>query len=515
MNAGLGYSLIGFEKSIATETTFQAINPKLNQVIPTVFFQASEQEVVRATEKAWTAFQDTFPLSVELRVKLLTRIAQKVKTNHDALVHWFCLETGLSIDRANAELKRTCFQFENYASGISNGYALETKYHGANPARVPKPQPELIKSNIPLGPVVVFGASNFPFAYSTLGGDVASAFAAGCPVIVKAHPMHPHTSSLSANLIAEAVNELNFPDGFFSHLLAIDYQVGQQLTLSEQVKAIGFTGSIEGGMALMKLIQQRKEPIPLYAEMGSSNPIVITPKALKESMQQIVSQIADAVLTDAGQFCTSPGLLFIQRDEQFEDLMLAFEDRFKQEAPICMLHPGIVNRYQSRKLEHEKWVKMRFDGKISGNFIQASLAQATVSHFVQNSSIQDEIFGSYLTVVTYSDEQELCQCINSLKGQLTASIYHAEEEDVARITQLFALKAGRIIFNGVPTGVEVSLAQQHGGPFPSSSSAYFSAVGWDAIKRFSRPVTLQNGAKTTSTILPTASGGKFFTNIND
>lgn len=492
MNPYLGKNHIGYQVSALGNHVFFGIDPRTNQPFETSFHQATSEEVDLALAKSKEAFEQVRLIPIEKRVRFLKAISEKLKENKALLIQWFCAESGLPQDRAETEFARSCFQFEYYAEAVETGYALEIKIDSADPDRKPNPKPSLTKINIPVGPVVVFGASNFPFAYSTLGGDVASALAAGCSVIVKAHAMHPHTSSISAQFILEVAKEHGMPDGILCHLLAEDFTVGQQLVQDPRVKAVGFTGSIGGGMALQKLINERKEPISLYAEMGSSNPIGVTKSALEKRSLEIAKQISASVLLNAGQFCTSPGLLFIEESAALnsfkEELIRAFSSSELQ----CMLHPGISKRYFERVKEHAKLVKILYEGKHQGNFIQPTLAEVNAAQFFAHPQIQEEIFGSYLTIVRCSGKSEMKECLLLLEGQLTTSLYAEASEEINDFLSILTAKSGRIILNGVPTGVEVSFAQQHGGPFPSSLNSYFTSVGWDAIKRFQRPVTFQN-----------------------
>jgi 2,5-dioxopentanoate dehydrogenase len=492
MNLYLGKNHIGYQVSALGDHLFFGIDPRNNQAFETPFHQATSEEVELAFVKSKEAFEIYRLLPIEKRVLFLKAISKKLKENKELLIQWFCAESGLPQDRAEVEFARSCFQFEYYAEAVETGYALEIKLDSANPERKPNPKPSLLKVNVPVGPVVVFGASNFPFAYSTLGGDVASALAAGCSVIVKAHVMHPHTSTISAQLILEVAKEHGMPDGILCHLLAEDFTVGQQLVQDARVKAVGFTGSIGGGMALQNLINEREEPISLYAEMGSSNPIVLTGSALEKRVPEIAKQISGSVLLNAGQFCTSPGLLFVEETANFNSLKESIIQAFSESDLQCMLHPGISKRYFERVKEHALLVKVLYEGKREGNFIQPSLAEVSASDFNSNPKIQEEIFGSYLTIIKYTSETELKSCLELLNGQLTTSLYTETTEEIEDLIPFLSAKSGRIILNGVPTGVEVSFAQQHGGPFPSSLNSYFTSVGWDAIKRFQRPVTFQN-----------------------
>ncbi len=491
----LGKNHIGYQVSALGNHVFFGIDPKNNQSFETAFHQATASEVDAALAISKKAFEEYRLISIEKRVLFLKAISEKLKSNKEILIHWFCAESGLPRDRAETEFARSCFQFEYYAEAVETGYALELKIDSGDPDRKPNPKPSLTKWAIPLGPVVVFGASNFPFAYSTIGGDVASALAAGCTVLVKAHAMHPHTSSVSAEFILETAKEHGMPDGILCHLLAEDFTVGQQLVQDSRVKAVGFTGSIGGGMALQKLINERKEPIPLYAEMGSSNPLVLTKSALDARSPEIAKQIAASVLLNAGQFCTSPGLLFIEETPDFESFKADVIKFFSNAELQCMLHPGISKRYFERVKQQAELVNVLYEGKREGNYIQPCLAEVSASQFIAHPEIQEEIFGSYLTIIRCSGQEEIRECLELLEGQLTASLYSEDAAEVEAFLPLLSSKAGRIILNGVPTGVEVSFAQQHGGPFPSSSNAYFTSVGWDAIKRFERSVTFQNFPK--------------------
>lgn len=486
-----GKSLVGYSNVDSGNLFFYAINPSTNQALETRFVQATPTEVSLACGLA-KKVAPSFGNALLERVHLLYRIAELAEQNTAGLIHYFCLESGLPETRAEIELKRSCAQFRAYADALKSGYALQVVIDEGDTTRTPSPKPDLRKMNIPLGPVVVFGASNFPFAYSTLGGDVASAFAAGCPVIVKAHPMHPHTSELSAQIIAAALKELHFEDGVFSHLFATDYHVGEQLVLADEVKAVGFTGSIAGGTALVKLAQDRKEPIPVFAEMGSSNPMVFTTKALEKNYISIAQQVADSIALNAGQFCTSPGLLFVVESPY----SLLFEAQLKlnleAKAPQCMLHPGIFSNYIKRIAKQFSQSEVVVDGARKENVIQPSLAKVKGFEFIAHSNLQEEVFGSFAMLVVCESEQELEQALLSLSGQLTGSLFVDEADRVSILMEILKSKVGRVIINGVPTGVEVSAAQNHGGPFPSSSQSQTTAVGADAIKRFMRPVTFQN-----------------------
>lgn len=495
----LGKNHIGYQVSNLGSQVFYGFDPQLNQPLETPFHQASSDEIELALEKAQAAFKIFRVLPLKKRIEFFQEIRRQIQLNSSDLIEWYCKETALPKSRAEGELNRTIYQFEYYLESIQNGYVQARKTNDCQLEQGTN-QVSLTKWNIPIGPVLVFGASNFPFAYGTLGGDVASALIAGCPVIVKAHPMHPHTSSISAQIIVNAAQITQMPDGVFSHLLADDNHVAEKLVKDERIQAVGFTGSISGGNAILKLIQQRSVPIPIYAEMGSSNPIIVFYDALKKNKLEIARKIADSVKASAGQFCTSPGLVFLQKSEIARDFTELLKEEFKQIAPQFMLHPRIFENYQKRASEQFQKTDVLFRGYCGNGQISPSLVRINAEVFLKDSSIQEEIFGSFLTLVICENDEQLNKCIHQLKGQLTISVFTEDEKHLHELFFDLAERCGRIIFNGVPTGVEVSVAQQHGGPFPSSSS-YFSSVGWDAVMRFVRPISVQNISSNTIGII--------------
>lgn len=488
----LGKNLIGYHYAGSGDHFFYGFNPEKEEQITTPFIPATAEEVEQAVSIAEKAFESYGRMPVDQRLRFIEQIALNVEKNREDLVRFFTLESGLPTDRAQGELTRSINQFRSYALALKDGLALEERLDAADWDRKPTPKPELYKKNVPLGPVVVFGASNFPFAYSTLGGDVASALVAGCPVIVKAHPMHPHTSALSAEVIRKAAEETGMPEGVFSHLQDDGYDVGTALVKHSKIRAVGFTGSIGGGTALVKIANERPVPIPVYAEMGSVNPILMTSEALRGDWNDIAIKIAGSVALNAGQFCTSPGFLLIQESENTSVFLEKLNGLFRSKEAQTMLHPGIFDRFKHRVEEHrsfvEEWVPVQF----SGLKITPGLSRLPIDTFLNQAKAREELFGSYMNVVILNDEAELTACLNVFEGQLTASIFGGGAESLEDYIYLMTRFAGRIILNGVPTGVEVSNAQQHGGPFPSSSNPYFTAVGGDAVKRFMRPVAFQN-----------------------
>jgi 2,5-dioxopentanoate dehydrogenase len=490
-------NFIGFSTSSKGQKTFQSFNPILNQEMEHLFFEATQDEIDATMQLAKKAFPILAQTTGKSRAVFLREIAFLLETKRAALIHQYSLESGLNAERGNVELNRTIWQLETFARTIEQENWDLLQQDEADLARLPNPKPGFKKVAFPLGPFVVFGASNFPFAYSTVGGDTASALAAGCPVIVKSHPMHAGTSNLVAQLVIEAARKTGMPDGTFSHLNAIDFEVGTQLVLHPNTKAVGFTGSFAGGMALQKLAQQRDEPIPVFAEMGSLNPIVILPEAMQQDGEKIALQITNSITQSAGQFCTKPGLLFVLRDNQLDNFLNELKTNFAAVEPQCMLHPNIWKRYNHGRvtISSQENVETSIEVKTEKpNFGTPQISQTDGKTFQQNQKLQEEVFGPHSLLIVCEDISEMQYCIQSLSGQLTASIFTSAEEMKSHSDILFDLQqiAGRIILNGVPTGVEVCDSMHHGGPFPATTDSRFTAVGKDAIWRFLRPISFQN-----------------------
>ncbi len=490
-------NFIGFSTSSKGQKTFKSFNPLLNQEMDAFFFEATSEEINETMQLAKKAFPILAQTTGKSRALFLREIGNLLEINRSALIHQYTLESGLNAERGNVELNRTIWQLETFARTIEQENWDLLQQDEADLARLPHPKPAFRKVAFPLGPVVVFGASNFPFAYSTVGGDTASALAAGCPVILKSHPMHTGTSNLVAQLVIEAARKTGMPDGTFSHLNAVDFEVGTQLVLHPNTKAVGFTGSFAGGMALQKLSQQRNEPIPVFAEMGSLNPIVILPEAMQNDGTKIASQITNSITQSAGQFCTKPGLLFVLQHEHLDNFLSELKTNFAAIEPQCMLHPSIWKRYNhgreaiSNQEKVAKWIEVKTE---KPNFGTPQISKTDGKTFQQNRKLQEEVFGPHSLLIICEDLTVLHSCIQSLSGQLTASIFGTEVEIEQQSNLLFDLQqiAGRIILNGVPTGVEVCDSMHHGGPFPATTDSRFTAVGKDAIWRFLRPISFQN-----------------------
>lgn len=489
-------NLIGYQTSSEGTINYQTINPITDQIHSELFIEATSEEIERTMDLAHTAYRPFSRLSPLKRAAFLNAIAAKLEAHRTHLIQTYCSESGLSAQRAEVELARTTYQLRSFADLISEENWEVRHHEEAQLQRTPTPKPQLTKIKLGIGPIVVFGASNFPFAYSTVGGDTAAALAAGCPVIVKSHPFHAHTSFQVAKLVVEIAKQHNLPEGVFSHLNASGHEVGKQLVLHPNTKGVGFTGSIQGGMAIHTLAQQRKEPIPVFAEMGSLNPVVILPSALTSNTDDIATKLAISITSGSGQFCTKPGALFLVKSPATNRFLETFKMVFEQQSSYSMVHPTISLNYTKRAKQVIEQSDVQLFAK--GNQTDASnlgIPQLSITDgktFDTIKLLQEEVFGPHALLIICEDQYELEQILESIHGQLTFSIFH-EDENINE-TNLFNIaqeKAGRVILNGVPTGVEVTAAMQHGGPFPSSSDSRFTAVGTDSIERFLRGVTLQ------------------------
>ena len=489
-------NLIGYHTSAEGTIIFQTINPITDKSHPALFIEATKEEVNRSAILAKAAYRTFSRTSSKVRAHFLRAIAIELELYKTDLLATYTSESGLNEQRAEIEFSRTIFQLQAFADLISSEN-WEIKHHvEADPSRIPTPKPQLTKYKLGIGPIVVFGASNFPFAYSTIGGDTVAALAAGCPVIVKSHPFHAHTSYKVAQLVVKVAQELGLPEGVFSHVNAIGYEVGQQLVQHPYIQAVGFTGSIQGGLALQQLAQQREVPIPVFAEMGSLHPVVIFPSALKQQSESIANKLALSITQGSGQFCTKPGALFFIQSDETNYFLETFRSLFEQQASYSMVHPTIARTYTKRA----KHVLNQADVKLfaQGNENEAcnsGVPQLSITDgktFNTNTILQEEVFGPHALLVICQDQNELEQILENIPGQLTFSIFQKDENiQTSNLFYLAQEKAGRVILNGVPTGVEVSPAMQHGGPFPSSSDSRFTAVGTDSIERFLRGVSIQ------------------------
>jgi NADP-dependent aldehyde dehydrogenase len=494
----LGKQLIGVSVSAEGESTFQAFNPTTGEKLPTKFHKATKEELETAAQKAQAAFKVYRKKSGSEKAAFLEKIAEEIEAIGDDLVQIATAETGLPAGRIQGERGRTTGQLRLFAQLLKEGSWVNARIETALPDRQPAPKPDLRMMHRPLGPVGVFGASNFPLAFSVAGGDTASALAAGCPVIVKAHSAHPGTSEMIGTAIQRAAIQSQMPDGVFSLLHGSGAEVGSALVLHPYIKAIGFTGSFQGGMALFQLAANRPEPIPVYAEMGSTNPVFILPQIMQEKGAVIAQQFAASVTLGVGQFCTNPGMLIINKTEAYPAFLADLESQFKNAAGGVMLTQGIQSAFHhgvSKHLEHEN-VAVIAQGNSGNGFtaVQPVLFKTDAQAIVSNPELSEEIFGPASVLVEAQSKEELLHIAENLDGHLTATIHGTPEEleDYADLIELLEQKVGRLLINGFPTGVEVCHAMMHGGPFPASTDSRSTSVGTAAIYRFTRPVSYQN-----------------------
>jgi alpha-ketoglutaric semialdehyde dehydrogenase len=492
-----GQLIIGFDR-VTTASTFHGSDPARGAPIEPAFSIAGRIEVERACALAQGAFEDYRHLSLARRALFLETCADRIMGLADVLLGRAGEETGLPRARLETERGRTAAQLRLFAQVVRQGDWLGLRIDSAQPERKPLPRADLRLRRIPLGPVVVFGASNFPLAFSAAGGDVAAALAAGCPVIVKAHPSHPGTSELAAAAISDAAQECGLPNGVYSHLSGPANDLGSALVTDPRIKAVGFTGSRAGGLALMKLAAARPEPIPVYAEMSSINPVVLLPAALRMRAETIAAGFVTSLTMGAGQFCTNPGLVLAIEGPDLDRFIAAAAATLAKTAPAQMLSSSICANYQQgvARLRAQAEVVHLATGMpaAAGSLSTSALFQVEARHFIGARELSAEVFGPSSLIVRCRDVAELAKVLEALEGQLTATL-HLETQDhpaAARLLPILELKAGRILVNGWPTGVEVCHAMVHGGPYPATSDARVTSVGTLAIERFLRPVCYQD-----------------------
>ncbi len=462
-----------------------------------MFEESTIEEINDVMEQAWKAFLVFGNSTLKQRADLMRAIAEEIGKLGDELLQVTAEETSLPEARLRNERARTMFQLTSYAAACEKGDWLGARIDRADAKKNPL-KPDMRKMRVPLGPVVVFGAANFPYAYSTAGGDTASALAAGCPVIVKAHPAHPKTSEMVAQAIHKAVSSQYLPAGVFSHIHGASFETGKALVEHPRTKAAGFTGSLAGGRQLYDWAVQRPEPIPLFAEMSSINPVFLLPEKLASFAKEIALMYAASITVGVGQFCTNPGLVIGQEGESLESFMQTLSEEIRNVVPANMLHPGIFKNYVERRAnalsQSEVEMVTVAEGEPQLNQGVATIASVPASAFLENPILHQEVFGPYSLVVKCKNIEEMTAVASRMEGQLTASLM-ATEQDIQHCGELVSFVrqiCGRCIFNGVPTGVEVTAAMHHGGPYPATTDSRFTSVGEDAIKRFARPVSFQN-----------------------
>jgi len=427
------------------------------------------------------------PSGAKERATFLRRIAEQIEMLGDELIQVCHEESKLTVDRLRGERVRTINQLVMFADLIEEGSWVDARIDTAQPDRKPIPKPDLRRMLIPLGPVAVFSASNFPLAFSVAGGDTASAFAAGCPVVVKGHPAHPRTSALVGDAISRAVTDTGMPQAIFYLITDPSIEAGTNLVTHPVIRAAGFTGSTQAGRSLFNLAAARPDPIPGFAEMSSLNPVLLLPGALRQRRAEIVKGLTGSVALGVGQFCTKPGVVLGLRGSEFEEFTTALGEALAKVDAAPMLYPGIEERLKKSLQKTQPYVRISQ---------AAHLLVAKAKEFRENHLLQEEIFGPATLLVECENEADVLKTIDSLPGQLTATVHLTpDEEDLSRaFLEAFTEKAGRVLLNGYPTGVEVCPSMQHGGPYPATTDSRFTSVGTAAILRFARPVCFQNFA---------------------
>jgi len=504
-----GLNLIGNEYAEANTSAFKATNPLTGEFLEGDFFPAQQKDVEEALKHAASAFTVYKNIDKDRKAAFLRAIANEILALGDALIERACAESGLPLGRIQGERGRTIGQLNLFADLVAEGSWVEAVIDNELPDRQPAPRPDLRKMLVAMGPVVVFGASNFPLAFSVAGGDTASALASGCPVIVKAHAAHPGTSALVASAIQKAVLATGIPEGVFSMLFDSGYEIGEQLVKHPKTKAVTFTGSFKGGMALNKLAAEREVPIPVFAEMGSINPVLLLPEALETRAEEIAAQYASSITMGAGQFCTNPGLLLGIASSGLNRFKTTLAEKISEISSATMLTPGICKNYQSLSSSMLEVAEVSLIAKsekaVAGahNQALATVAEVSAKAFLANPKLKEEIFGPWSLLVVAENAEELEAVLAYAGGQLTLSVM-AEAGELSTYKSLLDKAediTGRILLNGVPTGVEVCAAMQHGGPFPATNDSRFTSVGTSAIRRFVRPLSWQNWDKN---LLPAA-----------
>src|SRR5208283_243065 len=472
-----GKSLIGFRNGATGGSSFRALSPTTGEALEPQFHTAGAEEVNLAAQLAADSFSIYGNLPGKVRATFLKTIARRLEEINEQLVERAGRETALPEARLRGEVGRTCGQLRMFAEVVEEGSWVMARIDRAEPDRKPAAKPDIRCMLRAIGPVVVFGASNFPLAFSVAGGDTASALAAGNPVIVKAHPAHPGTSELVGHVIRDSVQECGLPEGVFSLLFDSATSVGTQLVQHTLVKAVGFTGSQVAGKALFDLAVRRPEPIPFYGEMASTNPLFVLPGAAAAHGERIAADLYGSFTLGAGQFCTKPGLVFVEEGRPCESFSATLREKVSSAAGFTMLTAGITSSFgrQAAKREQESKTKLLARGGAGATNASASatalLFAADASTFLGNPELAEEHFGPSLLLIPYATKQELLECASSLHGHLTATI-HGTPEDLranADLLQILETKVGRIVLNRFPTGVEVCHAMVHGGPYPAST----------------------------------------------
>jgi alpha-ketoglutaric semialdehyde dehydrogenase len=498
-NTITGANLTGYTATAKGSKTFRAFSAAGNRYLDGDFHYATEEEFEHAlhlAQKSFTAYQKTL---FEERAVFLDAIAEEIMALGDVLIERCTAETALPAARITGERGRTCNQLKMFAQLLRDGWWVDARIDTAQPGRQPLPKADIRRILIPIGPVAVFGASNFPLAFSTAGGDTASALAAGCPVIVKAHSSHPGTNELVSSSIIKAAQRTGMPEGVFSSVYLSHTDV-IRLVQHPAIKSVGFTGSRDVGMRLFHAASSRPDPIPVYAEMSAVNPIVLLEGALQTNAEKIAKDLTNSITLGIGQFCTNPGLVLMIENDTSRKFLKVLAQEIDASIPATMLNRNICKAYEEGVKSRQDESEVELLGRASKESNKERSEAQPVVHmvnaesFLANKKLSEEIFGPASLVVLCKSELELYVVLRSLEGQLTATVHasDADEGSLSPIVEIITQKAGRVIYGGYPTGVEVCHSMQHGGPFPSTTDSRSTSVGTAAIYRFVRPVAYQD-----------------------
>ncbi|SOU06178.1 aldehyde dehydrogenase (NADP(+)) [Xanthomonas arboricola] len=497
MHSITGQSLIGQRDVRGAGEEFHALDAASGAALQPAFGSVSAQDLEQACALARAAFDRYRETTLDARAVFLETIAEQILALGDALIERAMHESGLPRPRLEGERGRTVGQLRLFANVVREGSWLQARIDPALPQRTPLLRADLRQRHIALGPVAVFGASNFPLAFSVAGGDTASALAAGCPVVVKAHSAHPGTSELVGRAIQAAVAQCGLPEGVFSLLFDAGIEIGARLVADARIKAVGFTGSRAGGMALVKIAAARREPIPVYAEMGAINPVYLLPQALQARASDLGKAFVGSLTLGSGQFCTNPGLLLAIDSPALDAFVASATQTLQAVSPAAMLTAGIGQAYAQgvqRLAAHPQVSTLARGAAADAGRCPAALFGTDADAFLADEALQAEVFGASSLLVRCRDIEQLRALSEHLEGQLTATLHMevGDTELAAALLPVLERKAGRILVNDWPTGVEVCHAMVHGGPFPATSDSRSTSVGTLAIDRFLRPVCYQD-----------------------
>lgn len=493
-----GKNILGFSNSAKGETLFYGSNPSTGEKLRTAYCEATLEEVDKAITLAEAAFAVYREKTGYERAGFLEAISEELSEIEQEIAAIGSQETGLPEGRLSGELGRTTGQLRLFASLLRDGSWVDARIDTADPNRIPVPKPDTRQMQIALGPVGVFGASNFPLAFSVAGGDTASALAAGCTVVVKAHPAHPGTSELVGTAINKAAQKCEMPNGVFSMVHGASIAVGQAVVRHPLIKAIGFTGSFRGGKSLFDEAARREEPIPVYAEMGSTNPVFVLPGALKENHDALAAGLSNSVQLGVGQFCTNPGLTIVPNQEEGHLFENVLKENISDAESATMLTDAIQSAYNRglEKLKSKETVQSISAGKKGEQQAQGvpEVLSVSADDFLSDKELEEEVFGPSTLLVRTKDKAEMIKIAKGLNGHLTATVQGTEADlmEYSDLLKILERKVGRLLINGFPTGVEVCHSMVHGGPFPATSDARMTSVGTAAITRFTRPICYQN-----------------------